>query len=319
MADPIKVDSHVHLYRTSEQALEDKEIYEIFEYGTSADVHWSALTGTIEETLEAMAGADIAAAIVVNLYAAAWERLRFANHLPKDLNDAEREKAMANFEGRIPDELMAFNRWGCQIARDHGQITTLVCADLQIMSADETQAHVRDMVENEGAGGVKLHGPAHGFGMWDERLWPTYEACRDLGVPVIAHSGPDPGGNGFAEPRAFAEALKAFPDLTIVLAHMGGGTWQQAAEIAEQFPNAFFDCCEIIEWTSGDLAPSDEQLAQLIKDVGPHRVMMGSDFPWYDLDHTVDRVMELPLLSREEKEGIMGANAVRILDMTITN
>ena len=46
---------------------------------------------------------------------------------------------------------------------------------------------------------------------------------------------------------------------------------------------------------------------------------MGSDFPWYDLDHTVDRVMELPLLSREEKEGIMGANAVRILDMTITN
>ena len=149
MADPIKVDSHVHLYRTPEQALEDKEIYEIFEYGTSADVHWSALTGTIEETLEAMAGADIAAAIVVNLYVAAWERLRFANHLPKDLNDAEREKAMANFEGRIPDELMAFNRWGCQIARDHGQITTLVCADLQIMSADETQAHVRDMVENE--------------------------------------------------------------------------------------------------------------------------------------------------------------------------
>ena len=40
---------------------------------------------------------------------------------------------------------------------------------------------------------------------------------------------------------------------------------------------------EIIEWTSGDLAPSDEQLAQLIKDVGPHRVMMGSDLPWYGL------------------------------------
>ena len=57
------------------------------------------------------------------------------------------------------------------------------------------------------------------------------------------------------------------------------------------------------------------QLAQLIKDIGPHRVMMGSDYPWYDLDHTVERVMELPLLSAEEKQGIIGANAVNILNL----
>ena len=51
----------------------------------------------------------------------------------------------------------------------------------------------------------------------------------------------------------------------------------------------------------------------VIQDVGSQRVMMGSDFPWYDMDHNVERVMELPLLSREEKEAILGANAVRIL------
>ena len=43
--------------------------------------------------------------------------------------------------------------------------------------------------------------------------------------------------------------------------------------------------------------------------------MMGSDYPWYDLDHTVERVMELPLLSDEEKQGIIGANAVNILNL----
>ena len=47
--------------------------------------------------------------------------------------------------------------------------------------------------------------------------------------------------------------------------------------------------------------------------------MMGSDFPWYDFDHTVDRIMDLPLLSREEKEGIMGANAVNILGMAVAD
>ena len=149
--------------------------------------------------------------------------------------------------------------------------------------------------------------------MGDERLWPTYTVCRELGLPVIGHSGPDPDGNGFAEPRAFGAVLKAFPEIPVVLAHMGGATWQQALEIAESYDNAFFDCCEIIEWTRSENGPSERELARLIQDIGADRVMMGSDFPWYDLDQTVDRVMSLPLLSMEEKEGIIGANAERIL------
>jgi predicted TIM-barrel fold metal-dependent hydrolase len=53
----------------------------------------------------------------------------------------------------------------------------------------------------------------------------------------------------------------------------------------------------------------------MILDIGPDRVMMGSDFPWYDLDHSIDRVFSLPLLSIEEKERIVGANAVEILGL----
>ena len=40
---------------------------------------------------------------------------------------------------------------------------------------------------------------------------------------------------------------------------------------------------------------------------------MGSDFPWYDLDRTVEQVMALPVLSEEEKEGMLGAYAVEAL------
>ena len=109
--------------------------------------------------------------------------------------------------------------------------------------------------------------------------------------------------------------LKAFPDLRVVLAHLGGGVWGQALEIAQTYPNAYFDCCEIMEWTDSPNGPTPKQLGQLIKDIGPHRVMMGSDFPWYDLDHSIDRVMSLPVLSMEEKTGIVGANAMDILGL----
>jgi predicted TIM-barrel fold metal-dependent hydrolase len=43
--------------------------------------------------------------------------------------------------------------------------------------------------------------------------------------------------------------------------------------------------------------------------------MLGTDFPWYDLGHTAEQVMELPLLSEEQKIGILGANAARILHL----
>ena len=94
---------------------------------------------------------------------------------------------------------------------------------------------------------------------------------------------------------------------------MGGGTWKQLREISERFSNAFFDISEIIEWTGAPRAPTDLELANLILDVGPERVMMGSDFPWYDIDHTIDRVMKLPVLSKNHKVEILGTNAARIL------
>ena len=116
-------------------------------------------------------------------------------------------------------------------------------------------------------------------------------------------------------PRAFARMLQSFPRLRVVVAHLGGGSWTQTLEIAQTYPNTYFDCCEIIEWTRSNNGPTDQQLAKLIKDIGPDRVMMGSDFPWYDLDHSIDRVFSLSLLSLEEKERIVGANAVEILDL----
>ena len=315
MAKPIIVDAHAHIYRSAADGRAEKEGYQIWEYGTQDSVQMSALDGTVEEILEAMTTAEMSHAIAVNLFVAAEHRAKRVAALPEQMTGEARSQALRDIEAAVLEDMKDFNRWGCQVARDHPQIATFLATDVTLLAGDRAADHVREMVEGEGAKGVKLHGAACGFAMGDERLWPVYAACQDLGIPIIAHAGPDRGGKGFAEPRAFAAALEAFPDLTIVLAHMGGATWDQALEIAERFPNAAFDCCEIIEWTRSTNGPTAEQLARLIQDVGSERVMMGSDYPWYDLDQSVESVMALPLLSSEEKETILGANAVRILGL----
>ena len=315
MAEPIKIDSHVHIYPDATEGLAAKESYEIWEYGAQDEVRMSALAGTVAEIESAMAEAGIARAIAVNLFFADEQRAAYRARLNPDRGEAAQRTALEGFEARLAEGLKAFNRWACRVAREHPAIVAYVSADVTLLPGEEGAAHLRDLVENEGARGVKLHGPAQGFFMGDERLWPIYAACAELGLAVIGHSGPDREGRGFAEPRAFGAVLEAFPELPIVLAHMGGASWAQAREIAAGYPNAYFDCCEIIEWTRSENGPSDHQLAALIQDIGPARVMMGSDYPWYDLDHTVERVMDLPLLSQEEKEGILGANAVTILGL----
>ena len=297
MAEPIKVDSHVHLYPTAAAGIADKEGYEIWEYGERAAVAFSDLSGTLDDATRAMAEAGIAKAVIVNLFI------------------AEIHGGAGASNAKLASALKTFNRWGCDVARGHPEFAAFVAADAEVLPGVAGATHLRDMADNFGARGVKLHGIAQGFNMSDERLWPVYEVCQERGLPVIGHSGPAKDGNRFAEPRAFGRLLADFPRLNVVLAHMGGATWDQAQEIAETYPNAYFDCCEIIEWTGGTNAPSAEQLGQLIHDIGAHRVMMGSDFPWYDLDNTVDRVMALPVLSAEEKEGILGANAVEILGL----
>ena len=271
--------------------------------------------GTLDELLVQMEATGISKAVIVNLFSAKVNRQLAIDALPSGLTEAETRQRLRDIDVRIIDELIAFNRWNCDIAQKHPGLAPFIAADVNAFESSVCAQHVRDMVEDHGAAGVKLHGAFQGFDMSDERLWPVYETCQELAIPIIAHSGPDHAHKGFAEPRAFANMLKAFPHLRMVVAHLGGAAWKQTLEIAQTFPNAYFDCCEIIEWTNSTHGPTDEQLAQMIIDIGPERVMMGSDFPWYDLDHSIDRVFSLPLLSQEQKERIIGANAVDILGL----
>ena len=315
MADLIRVDAHAHLYRTPEEGYTEKTGYEVWEYGDQADVHQTECVGTVDELLLQMRSAGVSKAIIVNLFSAAVSRKDAMKAFPEGLTDSEKEKRTADIDAWVRREIISFNKWNCDLSQQHPELVAFVAADINALPGSLCAAHITDMVENHDAAGVKLHGAYQDFDMSDERLWPTYQVCEKLNVPIIAHSGPDRASRGFAEPRAFAKMLDSFPLLRVVIAHLGGGSWIQTLDIAKAYPNTFFDCCEIVAWTQSENGPTEQQLAQLIRDIGSSRVMMGSDFPWYDLDYSIDRVFSLPILSMEEKERIIGPNAVDILGL----
>jgi predicted TIM-barrel fold metal-dependent hydrolase len=307
------IDVHMHIYPSREYGLSRKSTYQVWEYGEKADTPFSRYAGDVEDALDAIRESSVDRAVVVNLFALSIARANAIAELPSTLDQDGRRRAIAEIDASMGERLKQSNHVVCDLARRHSELIAFVSADPWALDAREGLMHLRDVVTNRGARGVKLHPVLQQFDVSDPRMFPIYETCVDLDVPIVAHSGPSRSGPQFAEPRAFAGMLRSFPRLRVVLAHLGGGAWRQTAEIARAYPNAYFDCCEILAWIGASNAPDENQFARLIQEVGVDRVLLGSDFPWYDLDYSVERLMGLPLLSHEEKAAILGGNAVRLL------
>ncbi len=293
------IDAHLHLYQSKKHGEKAKGDYHIWEYGPKKDVKFSELSGDIEDALNTIDEASAEKAVIVNLC------------------HREAVKAM-NFEGIGDDlaaKLKASNEWVCQIAEDYRELEAFVGIDPSILSSSEMVTHVNDMVKDFGARGVKVHPVHQKFLMHDNRLLDVWGKCQDLGVSVIAHCGPAREGVQYGSPESFIPTLESFPELKVVICHMGGGMWRELPGLAGRFFNAFFDLSEIIEWVGAPLAPSSRELAELIMVMNPEKVIMGSDFPWYDIKTSVDKIRNLPLLNNDQKENILGKNAKRIFSL----
>jgi uncharacterized protein len=316
MSGPLLIDTHLHLYSSREEGEWWKTGYEIWEYGKRADVRFSDDTGTLTETIAALGRGGFAHGVVLNLFTADLFRRQYESTLPGDMDPAERARALARFDATVPERYLAFNHWLMGTLADVPAVTGFVAMDPGALSPQGNVEHLREMA-GRGARGVKLHPVLQKFEANDPRMHPVYQACIDLGLTVVSHTGPAHGGEPFAEIAAFAPMLAEFPGLSVVLAHLGGGQWRDARAIAQAFPNVAFDLCEIIEWMGAPHAPTAAELAALIRDVGPERVVLGSDYPWYEPGHSAELVLSLPVLSEAEKNAILGENAARILGLPV--
>lgn len=315
MTQPPIIDAHLHIYRSKEEGLLEEGDYEIWEYGHKPAVEFGSDAGDIEDALAAINRSGIAKAVALNFFGISTVRKLALNELPKDMTELERESAVQEIEESLPSRLTDSNRWIGKLAETYPMIIPFITTDPDILDPETARLHIREMVKEYGARGVKWHPVVQEFHLREERLLPSIEATVDLEIPILVHSGPDRQGRGYGIPGAFSEALKRFPTLKMIVAHMGGGAWRELSEFASHFPNVIFDCSEIIHWVGGTNAPTPRQLARLIRTVGSNRVMMGSDYPAYEIDRTIDLVMALPMLGQEEKEAILGLNAVRFFGL----
>lgn len=172
-----------------------------------------------------------------------------------------------------------------------------------------------------GAGAIglgELNADAQGFDLAEPRtLRPVIEVCVAANRPVMLHASEPVGhayaGKGTATPDRLLRFVEAFPELTVVAAHWGGGL-----PFYELMPEVAAAAARIVYDSAASTYLYRFQVFRTVLDiVGPERVMFASDYPVLRQERFLRRVLDAGL-QEEEMAQVLGGNARRVYGLAAT-
>jgi len=301
--DFLIIDAHVHTYANAaigRQALGKNG------YGYS---------GTISELKEVMKNSGIIQAVMANFTPVQEMKAAAIKKLPSDLDAEEKNKALQEIDQKMIERMKRRNEWTCEMSKEDPSLSALISIDF-LQNPEEMAEEIEYKVRNLGAKGIKMHPMGNAFNPCEKKLWPVYFKAQELGIPVLFHTGSHSARyeSKYGRPNEFEDVAKSFPDLRIVLAHIGKGAYQESVEMARKYSNLFFDTSTCLYEAGISVAEAARNILATIKKIGVDRIMFGTDWPWYDplKDIVIIKSMHL---SWEEKAAILGLNAKNIFKL----
>lgn len=181
----------------------------------------------------------------------------------------------------------------------------------------------------------------NGKNLDDASLWPVYEKCEQLGLPILLHPlypcGGERIGKHFlrnllgnpyevgiaAASLVFGGVMDAFPKLTVMLPQAGGtfpwliGRMDHGAEVREECKKIKAPPSAYLRRFYYDTITHHPGIMRALVDlVGAERVVLGSD---YDQDMSYERPVDfvdtIPGLTPRERNLILKDNAARLLNL----
>lgn len=146
----------------------------------------------------------------------------------------------------------------------------------------------------------------------DERVYPVYQACVDLGVPVLITSSHYIGADmSFALPVHIQHVALDFPDLTIIVGH-GCWPWTTAAcALAMRCTNVYL-MPEFYWYLPG--MPGASDYVNAANSYLSHRMLYSSCYPSRCLAQALAEVRALPLRP-DVQQLVLSGNARRLLGL----
>ncbi|EEU34404.1 uncharacterized protein NECHADRAFT_82251 [Fusarium vanettenii 77-13-4] len=151
----------------------------------------------------------------------------------------------------------------------------------------------------------------------DGHYWPLFVKCIELDIPFltqVGHTAPAcPSEVGRPIPYIDTIALK-FPDLKIIMGHMGYPWAAETVAVAWKHKNVYIDTSA---WSPKYYAP---EFITFANTTGRTKVMFGTNFPQLGLKECVDNVNTYLVGTKDgfrdaSVKEFMGGNAIRVLKL----
>jgi uncharacterized protein len=176
-----------------------------------------------------------------------------------------------------------------------------------------------------GLRGIKLGANYSQFDPLGGPAMELYRRAQDRGVPILFHQGTSPvrfAPLRYAHPLVTDEIAMAFPDLKIVMAHMGHPWTRETVVTIRKHPNVYADISAMV------VRPmmSYEALTQATEWGVLDKLLFGSDFPVVTSARTIEALRSvndplagtsLPRISPEAIERIIHADALAALGLSV--
>ena len=216
---------------------------------------------------------------------------------------------------------------GCRIVTNE-QVAELCGANPRFLGFASVDPSTKDAprqleraIRTLGLRGLKLDPALQRFHPDDRKLaWPLYQACTELGVPLVIHCGLSwslVGQSKYARPLALEEVAQEFPALRLVIAHFGWPWVEEALLLALKYRNVYLDTSIVYSGT-----PRQALARVLAGQVGievleaslPRQLLFGSNYPRADIRRSVRGLEALPL-SLSLREAVTRGNAAELLGL----
>lgn len=165
--------------------------------------------------------------------------------------------------------------------------------------------------------GVKFHSPQQRFDPVSEKIFDILSLLEDNNLAVLMDTFYDRAyfehfdipRECALDPRKLQLIAREHPNLTIIAAHMAGFNWWGEANIFQELKpkgDLYLD-------TSSSHSITEESFRRFINRFGIDHIVFGSDHPYHDMAHEIQRIQNLGL-SDSELEAVMYRNAERLLN-----
>jgi hypothetical protein len=186
------------------------------------------------------------------------------------------------------------------------------CATINPTLGDENTQRQLAIMRDNGFGGAKLMAVLHEYDIDDPAVDPVMAALREEGLVASIHSGP-----GCVHPHRIGNVAKRFPEVPIIMDHMGyPDATAEAIQVAEECPNIYLGTT-ILRFFKPPETAVPTAVAEAVGRLGPARVVWGSNLPEYEHSALWCRqAIERLKLGAEAEALIFGENLTRLYKIT---